>query len=685
MTRIPRTILPRLLALSFALVASCAYFNTFYNAQSYYRDGLKLKAANQNTQAKAKFEKAIEKSALVLKRWPRSRWADDALFLIGMSYYQQGAYSKAVRHFDQLSLAFPGSGLVPDAQLYHGLALLADKQYGAARVRLYEVKTTHRRLADAAAFALARSFLERDEPELAIDSLARFYERYPKSPHRREAVKLLADACLNLGRFAEAEEWYGRYARLAQDPKERALARLRIAACRYELGRYDEAIQQVQDLLGRYRELDDEAYLVLGKAHDRSGRPNEAIAAWANVTGLSDLGAEATFRIGKHYEELGEFDKARAYYDTSRLRRVDSDYGVLAVKRLSLLDAFTQQQAGKRKPAEAAFLLAEVHNLNLGDYDRAIELYQMVYDSFPGTEWAAKGLFAKAWILRNVKHDTAATEPLLRKVIAEFPETDYADAARAWLGLPVPKREKRPAADTVRADTARPTGSPTPPEESRAEVDTMVGPLSGEPGPFPRRPGFPGRDQMRERVDQATGTTQLSPEPIDEPPAPKPPVPEPTVSGPKPEPATAAPAAEPPASRMPESEPEHKGTRVGDSRSQRVEGSGAGPLGPRILAYFETDSANIRETELDSLRSFVNYLKANPNTQIELVGFCDPRGTDEYNDALGMRRALAVKHFLTDAGIAGTRIKVTSMGKRGLRSTGPDEYWLDRRVESRLH
>ncbi len=136
---------------------------------------------------------------------------------------------------------------------------------------------------------------------------------------------------------------------------------------------------------------------------------------------------------------------------------------------------------------------------------------------------------------------------------------------------------------------------------------------------------------------------------------------------------------------MPESEPEHKGTRVGDSRSQRVEGSGAGPLGPRILAYFETDSANIRETELDSLRSFVNYLKANPNTQIELVGFCDPRGTDEYNDALGMRRALAVKHFLTDAGIAGTRIKVTSMGKRGLRSTGPDEYWLDRRVESRLH
>jgi len=680
LTRIPKTVFLRLLPLSLALVTSCAYFNTFYNAQGCYRDGVKLKAANQSTQAKAKFEKAIEKSALVLKRWPRSRWADDALFLIGLSYYQQGAYSKATRHFDQLSLAFPGSGLVPDAQLHYGLSLLADEQYGPARVRLYEVRTMHRRLADVAAFALARSFLDRDEPELAIDSLARFYERYPKSPHRREAVKLLADACLNLGRFAEAEEWYGRYVRLAQDPKERALARLRIAACRYELGRYGEAVQQVQDLLGRYGELDDEANLVLGKSHDQSGRPNDAIAAWARVRGLNDRGAEANFRIGRHYEELGDFEKARAYYDTSRLRRVDSDYGVLAVKRLSLLDAFTQQQAGKREPAEAAFLLAEVHNLNLGDYDGAMDLYQQVYDSFPDTEWAAKGLFARAWILRNVKHDTAATEPLLRKVIAEFPETDYADASRAWLGLPVPKREKKkPAADTTRADTLRPTGRPAPPDEMLPGLDTMAGPVPGEPGAFPHRPGFPGRDRMRERVDEATGTAQLTPEPIDERPAPKSPGPEPEVPGPKAQP----PDSTEDVASSPVPEPERKSPEVEDSRSQGIEESSAGPLSPRILAYFETDSANIRETELDSLRSLADFLKAHPEVEVELAGFCDPRGSKDYNEALGMRRAEVVKRFLVNAGIAGTRIKVTSMGKEGLRSTGPEEYWLDRRVESR--
>jgi len=88
-----------LLAAIVLLGAGCAYFNMFYNAKAAYRDGVRLKDQNQNTQAKAKFDKAIEKSALVIKRWPKSRWVDDALFLVGVSYYQEGQYDKAVREF----------------------------------------------------------------------------------------------------------------------------------------------------------------------------------------------------------------------------------------------------------------------------------------------------------------------------------------------------------------------------------------------------------------------------------------------------------------------------------------------------------------------------------------------------------------------------------------------------------
>ena len=52
-------------------------------------------------------------------------------------------------------------------------------------------------------------------------------------------------------------------------------------------------------------------------------------------------------------------------------------------------------------------------------------------------------MFAKAWIVRNAKNDTAGAIPILNQLIAEYPETEYADESRRWLGLPVPKRAKK--------------------------------------------------------------------------------------------------------------------------------------------------------------------------------------------------------------------------------------------------
>ena len=424
-----------LLAAFVLLGAGCAYFNMYYNAQAAYREGMKLKDQNQ--------DKAIEKSALVIKRWPKSQWVDDALFLVGASYYQEGQYDKAVREFDQLSLAFPTSEYVPRGELYRGLALLADKQYGTARLTLDAVKQKYAKLADEAAYNLAKSFIDRQELSAGTDSLQAFIERFPKSHFRMSAVKLLADGSFSLKRYADAEKWYKSYAGMTDDPKLRALANLKIAACRYEQGKYEEATVQVNEVLGRYPDLDDEANLLLGKALAATGRTADALGAWAKVKGQSDVGAEAAFRIGKQYEEGSDFNKARAYYDTAKTRRVDSDYGVLAVKRLALLDALAARTTGKKaggdtlQPGEAMFLVAEVNNLDLGEYDKAMDMYQKVHDSFPGTDWAAKALFAKAWLLRNVKNDTAGAEPMLREEISEYSETEYADESRRWLGLPV--------------------------------------------------------------------------------------------------------------------------------------------------------------------------------------------------------------------------------------------------------
>jgi len=665
------------------LGAGCAYYNTFYNAKNFYREGLKLKEQNQHSQAKAKFDKAIEKSALVIKQWPKSRWVDDALYLVGASYYQEGQYSKAIRHFDQLGLAFPNSDLVPEAELYRGLSLLADKQYGTARVTLDAVRLKYPRFADVAAYNLAKSFVDRNEPERGVDSLAAFIERFPKSRFRRSATKLLADAAFTLRRFAEAEQAYDIYARLSEDPKERALSKLKIAACRYEQGKFQETAVQVSDVLGRYAALDDEANLLLGKAMAETDRQADALAAWVKVRGANDLGAEAAFRMGKYYEEGAEFDKARAYYDTARIRRVDSDYGVLAVKRLALLDALSARTTGKKTggdsltPAEATFLVAEVNNLNLGDYDKAMDLYQKVYDSFPDTDWAAKALFAKAWLTRNERNDTAGAVPMLKQVIAEYPETEYADESRRWLGLPVPKREKKkPEVKPETTATVRPTEAEEPAKEPGFEpppmqveslsADTGEVALDREPETFPpgqREPGRlserpdrpkgpPGRRERPgpdERVQERAG--QLGDDTI------------PARQSQPPRPDTVEPAKQPKA--------------LGKAQP-------AAKLDLEI-AHFATDSWQILAQDSARLTANAESLKAHEDVKIVVVGHCDPRASEKYNQELGLKRAQAVRDFLVAAGVDAGRTSVRSDGEKRPISTKPDEYWLDRRVEFELH
>jgi peptidoglycan-associated lipoprotein len=59
----------------------------------------------------------------------------------------------------------------------------------------------------------------------------------------------------------------------------------------------------------------------------------------------------------------------------------------------------------------------------------------------------------------------------------------------------------------------------------------------------------------------------------------------------------------------------------------------------------------------------VEWLKAHPQAKINIEGNCDERGTKEYNQALGQRRAASAKKYLTAMGLSGGRFSLTSYGK----------------------
>jgi peptidoglycan-associated lipoprotein len=79
--------------------------------------------------------------------------------------------------------------------------------------------------------------------------------------------------------------------------------------------------------------------------------------------------------------------------------------------------------------------------------------------------------------------------------------------------------------------------------------------------------------------------------------------------------------------------------------------------------YFDFDQAAIRDREKAVLEANAAWLKANPKAKIRIEGNCDERGTKEYNIALGQRRAVNTKKYLSRLGIAESRVSLISYGK----------------------
>lgn len=89
--------------------------------------------------------------------------------------------------------------------------------------------------------------------------------------------------------------------------------------------------------------------------------------------------------------------------------------------------------------------------------------------------------------------------------------------------------------------------------------------------------------------------------------------------------------------------------------------------------YFDFDSSIVKAGEKTKLAAVADFLKANPSDAVKVAGYCDERGTEEYNRALGERRALALREELVGLGIDATRVDTISYGKDRPADPGHDE------------
>ncbi|WP_051309164.1 peptidoglycan-associated lipoprotein Pal [Desulfogranum japonicum] len=90
--------------------------------------------------------------------------------------------------------------------------------------------------------------------------------------------------------------------------------------------------------------------------------------------------------------------------------------------------------------------------------------------------------------------------------------------------------------------------------------------------------------------------------------------------------------------------------------------------------YFDFDQATIRGDQIQRIEHNADYLKTNPNQNVLVEGNCDDRGTNEYNLALGERRAQNAKNYLIELGVEEYRIRTISYGEERPLFTGQSDF-----------
>ncbi len=145
------------------IAGGCAYFNSFYNTRKYFEQGEKERESTASQGARPQqYNKSIEAGSRLIEFYPDSKYIDDALFIMGQSYYWLGDYHKAQRKFQELQSNYPNSPYFDASRLWTGKVFvkLKKRQEATNTLRGLIADTEDPQLVSGAQYAIAELYFD---------------------------------------------------------------------------------------------------------------------------------------------------------------------------------------------------------------------------------------------------------------------------------------------------------------------------------------------------------------------------------------------------------------------------------------------------------------------------------------------------------------------------------------------
>jgi tetratricopeptide (TPR) repeat protein len=349
------------------------YFNLYYNTVDVYsqaessmldtqKDPFSLNDVPLPSTTAAQFNKVIEKASKILQFGSKSMFVDDALMMLGKSFYYQKSYIKALRKFQELVTAHPESDLVLDAELWQAKTEMQLKDYAKGLPILESVKEDAKKagredvLTDIYIEEIKYNIV-RENNEKAIELCSQLVKVAGKNSLIARTLFTMGSLYQKLGKYEDAIRQYELVEDYSPTYDMAFEARNRYGKMLLNLNRPEEAMEVFRRLRteDKFKEFYDIVDLSIGISLRQMNRPADAyrqLKMCDTTYGSSVQSGGIRYEIAQLYEiNFRNYDSAATYYQKALSSTSSADYlqlirakSVIFSKYTALINTFNENQ-----------------------------------------------------------------------------------------------------------------------------------------------------------------------------------------------------------------------------------------------------------------------------------------------------------------------------------------------------
>jgi tetratricopeptide (TPR) repeat protein len=419
---------------------SCAYFNTFYNAEEHYNIAEKVRIQNFGDSLPARaiqeYGKAIEKSDKVLTDYSDSDYVEDAMLLKGKSHFFRREYDSAKEAFIALQDS-EESFFIDETKYWLALCKWKDLKPQPAINDLKNLlsNTDSVDLKSRIYLVLGEIYLDNEDSDNAFYFLNLGAENSNDRLTREQIYFQIAELSYNKKMYEQALDSYQKVLNNSISINRIRESNLKIIQTHRLLGQIEQSKSRIERLLldDDFSSIKADLRLELMKIELNQGRIDFSIEGLDRIAQdyvNTKIAIEAYYILSTLYLESPnlDFEKSSFFMNEAMKQNANSSHKVLisnkrnAVAKLIDLDKLLKDESSKDK-SDILYGLGETLAFDLGNFNDSIEYFQEIVDNFQDSSVFPSATFA-LYSIYHMKDDSRATQ-YKDSILSTYPDSDF--------------------------------------------------------------------------------------------------------------------------------------------------------------------------------------------------------------------------------------------------------------------